>query len=85
VPASENPAPTQSASPAPAQAPSAAPGQAVPEPDPAQIDAWLAAGRALKTERPELFGGAQGVLATLILPDGQGAAAGIEPGDLLIG
>ncbi len=55
------------------------------EPDQAQIDAWLAAARALKAERPELFGGAEGVLAYLVLPDGQGATAGIEPGDVLIG
>jgi len=69
--------------PAAAAAAQASP-QAPAEPDPAQIDAWLAAARALKAERPELFGGAEGVLAYLVLPDGQGVAAGIEPGDVLV-
>jgi CHAT domain-containing protein/tetratricopeptide (TPR) repeat protein len=61
-----------------------APGAAPAEPDPAQVEAWLAAGRALKAERPELFGGAEGVLVTEVLPDGQGATAGITSGDVLI-
>jgi len=69
---------------APAHAPAIVPAQAAPEPDQARIDAWLAAGRALKAERPELFGGAEGVLAYLVLPDGQGAGAGIAPGDVLV-
>jgi len=54
------------------------------EPDQEQIDVWLAAARALKAERPALFGEAEGVLATEVLADSQGAAAGIEPGDVLL-
>ncbi len=55
------------------------------EPDPAQVETWLAAARALKQAQPVLFDGAAGVLATLVLPGGQGAGAGIVPGDVLIG
>ncbi len=84
VPTDAASAAAQSASAAPGQAQAAGPAQARPEPDQAQIDAWLAAGRALKAERPELFGEAKGVLATLVLPDGQGANAGIAPGDVIV-
>jgi len=69
--------------PAAAAAAQASP-QASAEAPQAQIDAWLAAARALKAERPELFGEADGVLATLVVPGGQGAGAGIAPGDVLI-
>lgn len=68
---------------APVQAPKQAPAS-TQEPSAQQIAAWLAVGRGLKAERPDLFGGAAGVLATLVLPDGQGAAAGIKPGDVLV-
>ena len=53
-------------------------------PGPAQVEAWLAAARALKQARPELFGEAEGVLATQVQPGGQGVAAGVEPGAVLI-
>jgi len=48
------------------------------------VAAMLLAARTLKQQRPNLFGRSEGVLAVEILPDGQGAAAGIQPGDVLI-
>jgi hypothetical protein len=76
--------------PQPATDPTAAPtaessAQPPAQPDPTRIDSWLDAGRALKEAQPELFGGAEGVLATRVLPGGQGADLGIAPGDVLIG
>jgi len=54
------------------------------EPGAEQLAAWLAAGRALRQREPGFFAGAEGVLVTRVLPDTQGAAAGLVPGDVLI-
>ncbi len=45
----------------------------------------LDAARGLKNTRPELFGKSQGVLVIEVVPGSQGAAAGLAPGDILIG
>lgn len=68
------------------EAPDPAPAAAGPaERDAVQIVASLTNARALKKAQPELFGGAEGVQVYLVAPDGQAAAAGIAPGDVLIG
>ncbi len=51
--------------------------------DPAAV--MLGVARALKEQQPALFGDAEGVLVTEVLPDTQGAAAGLVPDDVLIG
>jgi len=43
----------------------------------------FAAATALKLTRPEVFGDAQGVLVTEVLPGSQGDAIGLKPGDIL--
>jgi len=43
----------------------------------------FAAATALKLTRPEVFGDAQGVLVTEVLPSSQGDAIGLKPGDIL--
>ncbi len=68
----------------PPQAADGPPAAQSAEPSVEQLAAWLATARALKAEQPALFDGAEGVLATLVLPDGQGVPAGIRPGDVLI-
>jgi len=45
--------------------------------------AWLAAARELKTRNPVLFGGANGVLVTEVMPDTQGSSVHLSPGDIL--
>lgn len=49
-----------------------------------QLRDWIVFGRALQDKRPDLFDGAEGVLVTQVMANGQAAGAGIEPGDLLI-
>ncbi len=66
------------------------PNDAVAEPTTASVkdnpaEHLMTAARALKQIRPELFGTAEGILVTLVVPDGQAAAAGLVPGDVLIG
>lgn len=38
----------------------------------------------LKQEHPELFNKANGIVVTKVLPSGQGARAGLQPGDILL-
>lgn len=56
-----------------------------PPPTPDPDAGLLAAAHALKATRPELFGEADGVVVTEVLAGGQGAEAGLQPGDILLG